>query len=460
MNTLRLAVFALFLVSCTSGVHDTGSLTPFNVTETPSQALAGQSTPADTLTPAPTTENTPLPAAIVEPAFVTKAELIDWYLSPDAEWLAYYLRDPGDTIQIVNLSTQQSCTVPIMMQQLGWPSDYVQWQADNRLLVIRDGIVTVHSPCAADQQDITARFHKPAWSVSAVSADQTRFLIALDGGAAIYDSASGEVLNLPISSGYYAAWSPDGNLVAVRSSNTASTVEYAAVLSIIDAATGQIVNQADESFLFYVFDDQTPIWLGNHHVLIRETRYTGPMLLATSGEVIAVRDLFGAPPLAPECATVPCRGQKRASGGSGQANGDYHIKMSGENFYHSDTGEIERIPFPILYFSPDGEWMIATNHDDGPYLRTVDPAGSTLIPLAQASIYAVWSPDSTLVAYASDNTIVTYRVPDGALIGQWYIPGYDNLWVIGWSLEAHRLIVSGVTSSLTYSLFLIDVPGT
>jgi hypothetical protein len=462
MNTLgeaspRLAVFALVLVSCTADNLPTpalprNALTPFNVTETPPMAQAGQTSEPPAITPT----DDPLAPIPIEPVFTIGGRYfggINW--SPDGNWIAYSMLESPADLHILNLVTLQACSLTVPIAQYGSAGDYIDWQADNRLIVIRDGVVTIEEPCAGDQQDISDRFAGRATAIGAASSDRHCFLIDMDEGAAIYDSESGSVLELPVSTGAWSSWSPDNAHVAVRGPIIGSEDAFASTTWVIEAETGRIAAQVKESFAVYEGSNHVAVWVGNTQVLIRETRYTGPLLLSLEGEVTDVRALYGMEPLAPECASTPCPGRSSIATASAQADGDYHL--NGPGLYHSDTGEVEHFSASTgFYFSPDGEWMLL--HEaaapDSTDLRAVDPPDSQRVTLGDWQYDGgCWQPDSTGIILRQQHIIGLFTVPGGALIRQWDTTdqGIFGCW---WSPDGERLLLMGKRGEF----FIIAMP--
>lgn len=218
-------------------------------------------------------------------------------------------------------------------------------------------------------------------------------------------------------------------------------------------------------------------WLAGNQFLIFETLGEGPLLATVSGQMVPIaRDLFGIQAL--PSLLGPEGYNLRADGAAMDGTDDvYHLALYGVGseagfppvrFYHSETGEVEEMPFQHLWspaFSPDGAWLLLEEHtfQDGNerralWTRPVDPPGSPVQPYP-AGWPVAWSPDWTRAAVVHDRQVSIYTFPGGQPLGDWSTGRYSAQ-ELRWAPDGRSLAVPAAVPEAAWqqALFVITPP--
>lgn len=403
------------------------------------------------LNPAPAGDQ----AASLEPA-VSAAMLRFLSWSPDGETVAYLAHTPEDlailppfppgALNFLNARTGRVCDSALVFPEGDYDrAGQLAWLPDGRLQVELNGQRWQGTPCAGE------------------------FSLAPAAGAeapAAVDPA------LSPGGGHRAATEILANKGGFLSLET----------TIVDVATGQVKNvvawRIDERLGQLGLGGE---WLTGDLFLIYETLDEGPLLVVAGGEARPVAtELFGlerAPSiLDPQGVSL------RATGAVPAGEDGFHLALAGVGLeagfppvrlYHSETGEVEELPYRYLSwpaFSPDGRWLVLDARPDKNgyqtselWLRPVDPAGSAPQRLASdVSAPPVWSPDWTQVAVGLRvglrEGVSLLSAPDGTGLGAWTAQDY-TLFPLSWSPGGEFLAVSGSrTAGQGGALFIIRSP--
>ena len=409
----------------------------------PADTELTQPTPTPEDTPAPPTATHQPPAAQIEPVARGADIRIDSW-SQDGAWLAYWLSTeedlkesswpaPPGKLHFVSPQTGQNCEHPELVS-----SEYGQqiiWQPDERAILFSDGEYWVGLPCS--------EFRPIA-------------------GAQVIRRESQD-----------ASLSPDGRFQAATTIHDRSGGVVRITTLIRNTSTGQLENSVE-----WEIDERLgDLGLGGEWVtqdlfILYETMNRGPLLIEAGGEAIKIApELLGVPVIPPgdprwdEVSLVA-----RAS--SVEESGVYHILLSGigieANFppvrlYHSETGEVETLPFKYLWrrgFSQDGRWVLLDARPDvGGYesyalwYRPVDPPGSEARLLAEGTPYDSWSPDGARVAFGRPGNLSVFTFPEGVQTGAWRT-GDIAPYSLVWSPDGAWLAAAG-----DRALFIVGVNG-
>lgn len=244
--------------------------------------------------------------------------------------------------------------------------------------------------------------------------------------------------------------------------------------SIVVTPTGQVMNTVPWSI------DQRlgemglgGAWITDRLFLIYETLPQGPLLIDVGGDVIQIApDLFGVP-TDPGWPAVFYRAQAFMQPGTQT----YHLILSagGEEhrfppvrLYHSETGQVEEMPFTHLWspaFSPDGRWLLLDERPDRAgygsnalWARPVEPPGRQ--PHFIGEGIALWSPGWTEVTFGLNNTFSVVTFPEGLQRQSGQVRVGYSLYPREWSPDGRWIAFEGYTGRRPEAIFIVEVPGT
>lgn len=184
-------------------------------------------------------------------------------------------------------------------------------------------------------------------------------------------------------------------------------------------------------------------WIGPATFLIYESLEQGPLLLETSGTVVAVLpDRLGIDVipsiLGPEAYGWIARPSINTAAGT------YHLLLSGvgqeANFpmavlYHSEDGSHETLPYRHSWrdgFTPDGLWLLmdARPNEAGyethqVWLRPLDTRTGEWVMLAERLDSDLWPPDMKSYAWQQGSQVHWQTFPAGDPLGTWEVAPYS-----------------------------------
>ncbi|GAB4578428.1 MAG: hypothetical protein Fur0022_11630 [Anaerolineales bacterium] len=217
-------------------------------------------------------------------------------------------------------------------------------------------------------------------------------------------------------------------------------------------------------------------WVTDELFLIYETRDQGPLLIRIEDKVLQIApELFGIPRIVNTGPNQSVNLQAYAS--VVENTNTYHILLFGtgveEGFpfvqlYHSETGEVEELPYPHLWhrgFSPDGRWVLldARPNQDGYesyefWLRSADPPGSVFRLFSEGTTLAYWSPDGKKLALGYPGKFSVLTFPEGEEVGSWNTGEYSNNYLV-WSPNGAFIATAGnIPGEFDAALFVVPVP--
>ena len=474
--TVRVILFVIVasaLSACeTSGMQSTPTIATLTAAH-PSPSLPAMTTatakPPRT-SPTPTLESLGTP---IEP-LVTAPRILLHSWSPDGKFLAYwtftqeevaadYTYPPG-TLNFLNIGNGQICQPP---KPVGYPysgTSPIAWQPDGRILVITAGEVLLGRPCQQDFADVTGRL-PGVLGIAIASPDDTVWLLSNEKGYSLYlpeTQALREVAGTVGGSNTGYSWSPGRSRLGI----TGALDDAKAATWVIDVQTGTVADEIEWRYRSAEGNFAGPIWLSESQLLIQATVDQGPLLL-TVGQGVApiVTKLFGVPGK-PDCPdTNSCDVFRLASGATVRDTQAFHIALfdAGDThspqtvlLYHSESGEVERLPSSTAGFSPDGRWLIVQSSISTTQgerfqigLRPVDPPGSETRPLIdiESSSLPLWSADSSLLVSGTPDGLTVFSA-DGQRVSSWTAAGYA-LEPGLWSPDGKYLTVRADPQSLT-----------
>lgn len=243
-------------------------------------------------------------------------------------------------------------------------------------------------------------------------------------------------------------------------------------LSITRVATGEQVNHIDwlDEALIGSCWDQSPggQWVEDDIFLIPQTLEQGPLLVEAGQRITQIApDLFGEP-ISP-CSEESCRLYHafsiRAEGSQDPhfllAAGDRYEQEREYRLYHPENGEIEKLPYPAIWWpghSPDGDWLLM---DDQPgehntlWIRRIDPPEGAFRLFITGVRFLTWSASGQKVATTGrDSRISTFSFPEGSASGSWHMHDYDPGPI--WSPDEENIVLIGSTEG-EYGLSVVAV---
>jgi hypothetical protein len=365
--------------------------------------------------------------------------------SGDGEWLFYwtfteeeatasYTMPPG-TLHFLNARTGQACKYA-GAAAYGYGRESVLWQSNGTVIVFDGAEARSGPPCG-------------------------EFAAAEDRPGTQGDPDS--------------ALSPAGTYRARTEVRINDVGTLSAVTTILDTATGQIVNRIEWTHRGGEGDlGLGGQWLTDDVFLIHETWDRGPLLVRVGEEPVAVAsEQFGLP-------SVPNLRDGsfglRASAVTAPDTGVYHLILFGlgeeagfppVRLYHSESGAVEDLSFEHLWargFTEDGQWVLLDSRPivDGYernelWFRALDPPGSRAQLLATGVTSAVWSPDMAKVAVSAPDRVRVYAFPSATELGVWGTGEYAGV-PMAWAPDGARLAAHGyVPGQVREALFVIDV---
>ncbi len=426
-----------------------------------------------TSTAAPTPQTTsakiisPEPSSTLISPLVIAARIFPQSWSPDSQFLAYWTftadevnKDftyPPGTLHFINARSGQSCQSALQIGY-GYFSKPLTWLHDGQVLIItEDGQVKLGSPCGDTYDTITNVFPARIYSVASNTSNRTVFLLDSDQGFFLYKPQPQSIRKVDAQvKGEGISWSPSGERFVVTS--TDQPPKFIAQTFTVDQGTGKVLD-----VIMWNHDDGKgrfagPIWLNDDQFVIQQTLDRGPLFVTVKKDVVAIASrLFG---LASEPRT-------RATAASAQGTSDYHIAVSGLGpnkdthslLYHSEDGQVEKLPFPFVGdFSPNGLGLIGYDDTNHLWIRQVEPVGNEphRISIEKNNPFPItWSPNGDFFAISSNHGIQLLSVSKG---------GQEKFWDTGaysiipgpWAPNGELLAARG-NSQTGEALFIIPV---
>ena len=394
--------------------------------------------PSSTASPSPTASaiaahtNSPATTPTRQPPLppLATASVINfagWSL--DSRWVAYWTYTweeidampdhggpfdyPPGVLHFTELASGASCEYSYPASLL-YSRPVFAWQEDGRAAVLADdGIVRVGAPCAAETETLTGLAALIALRDPSLSPDQAHQVEIVEQG---FDEETG----------------------AIR-----------VAIIITETATGQERNRVEADVTRYLGEVYYGEWVSEAWYLVYKTHDFGPLLLTTTGETIQVLPEFFP---GVNCDFAVCIRTMRGYFAPG-LDGYFHLLLARDEFgmflYHSETGEVEVLPFDFAYWnplSPRGEWVLMLEDltEDAPlWARMVDPVGSELIGLGGHIWLMSWSPDEARIAFNTERGGVRVETfPEGETLGSWdFGPADWSAWSLDWSPDGSSLAV-------------------
>ena len=414
------------------------------------------SIPSSTPLPTPT-DPQPIAAATLEPApiepLITAPRILFAGWSLEGDWFTYHtftpeqdaeldlivegpISYPPASLHFYQVSSGETCLYPRLVEVgSGSPT----WLPDGKVLLRVSGTWFQGSPCRDDFSNVSdpefVQAHLPDPGLSPQSTYRAK---------RVYECRDGLVHN---------------------------------TLTITRVATGQQVNLIKwlEEERIGSCSGQSPggDWVSDELFLIPETLDQGPLLVkAGQGTTQIAVELFGQQ--ITSCNEESCRSYYASSLPADSSPDSHYLLLAGNRYgaqqqyflYHPENGEIEKLPYPAIWwsgYSPDGSWLLV---DDRPgdhknlWFRPVDPPGGAFRLFITAAQYLTWSPSGRKIAITGWNrTISVFSFPQGMALGSWDIGGYDlgsvwspdekNIVLIGSNFEEDVLALAEISYSST-----------
>jgi hypothetical protein len=443
-RAILLLIIVNSVTSCISASNQQAVMTPFLAPTSSTLEIVETATPSPTaianLTVTPTTLATQtIPIESLTTATMIRLE--KW--SPDGRIFAYWTFDgeqlldfsyPPGTLHFLNAQSGDVCSYPHPVTYTGHVS--LVWQPDGKVAVLSSDPPRLGTPCKNDFAIIT--------DITSVSTD------------------------LPDPS-----LSPNGSYQAIT--RVLDAPSYTAETSILSTHTGETENTIDWRYQDTIGSPVGGQWLTNDQFLINETLDQGPLLITVGKGITQVApEIFGKPfECGQHCYTV-------SRGAPISGTNKYHLALFGtgevSNFppfqlYHSESNEIEEIPFRQGgFFSPNGKWIIfydelvdtQESQQFQIWLRPVDPVNGSVNLLATTDVSPfplAWSPDSTKLAVPSSMGITIFVLSNGSLLGAWDTGDYKSIEIL-WSPDNQVLALRGdlPLPGSQEALFLVHIP--
>lgn len=385
-----------------------------------------------------------IPSNTVEP-YIAAARLRFDSWSPDSQWLAYWFSDQDEagstSLVFANVNTGVVCQqAEIVAPSL--ESGSVSWQADGNVIVV-------------------SGLNQDAWIGAPCEA-----LASTENGS--HPDEKGEL-------------SPNGRYHAVTTFTSEGQLLHYTVTITDTIAHQNIITFSWKASVHAVKGG--PSWLTNDLYLIGQTFQQGVLYLSLPNGQIGnvLTDLIGIETYDKET-TWWVFSQSQPSTGA------YHLLLqwwggstawSPLLLYHGERDQVEELPFykarhfspsntsALSGFSPDGQWLIVGHlveggdpaNDPGQdyWVRPVDPPGGSFVQVVNQAVLGGLSSHGHRLALFHDNSLIQIvSFPEGEMLSQWPIPGYDvdRLW---WSPDDARLALWGIdVESGQEVLFVIE----
>ena len=291
-----------------------------------------------------------------------------------------------------------------------------------------------------------------------------------------------EFVNVPISDIVFTEF-PDPSLSSNGSHQARTDVRESTDLvlklttTILNISTGEIENSVE----WEIYQGVGTLglggeWLTDNLFLIYETLEQGPLLIQVGGAAIQIApELFGVPGVV-NADPNNWVGLEAFTFADKDKN-TYHLLLAGTGIeaefpqvrlYHSETGEVEELPYTHLWgsgFSPDGRWILLDSRPDRDgyesytlWVRSIDPPGGDLHLIAEGFSWINWSPDWKKVAFGWNGSVSVSTFPEGEEISTWDTREYPHNYII-WSSTGDFIAVAGnIPGEFDSALFVVPIP--
>lgn len=358
------------------------------------------------------------PAPIFGPALMRP---VDW--SPDGVYLTFWQHEaedyeenpqrPAGTFSFYRSEDGEICTYPRSLYDgTGGVQKRHSWLAAGRLLIFNDdGSYAIGDPCRDALQQSSASAPWPVEEIVAEShsagrllllAEDSYYLAAVDGETLQFTPLQA-IAATPTDA---AAFSEDSSLLAINSSGGGT--------SIIDVASGDLLQTFEWSSSGGLGDIFPPQWLDEGTILVQTSAEQGPLLLSLDGAIEPAAALFNlepSPSQAAEGAPLP---------GGGYAVALFYL-MGAEEYeegvwYYNSLGRSQQtLPQQRAAFSANGERLILFVEGAGPgepyevwwAATEMDRLSPDLLYAGVESAYVSLPQDASAAAIVAGNQLIT-----------------------------------------------------